>query len=138
QTALFFPLMWPRYLFGLRGWAVMALLKLVAAGIGMYWLVREMDGARREAMLSAFVFMTSGYMVTALLFAHTNVFAVLPWLAAASLRHLRMPTARHAAALIAIAALATAGGHPETLMLGVLAIAAWLIWEVKGDVVRLL
>ncbi len=138
QTALFFPLMWPRYLLGLGGWGIMALFKLLAAGLGMYWLVVELGGARKEAALSALVFMASGYMVTALLFAHTNVFAMLPWLAAGSLRHLREPTARHAAALIAIAALATAGGHPETLMLGVLAIAAWLIWEVRGDVVRLL
>src|SRR5207245_2910630 len=38
-------------------------------------------------------------------------------------------SAKHGALTILFAALAMAGGHPETLMLGVFGIAAWLAWE---------
>ena len=41
QTALFSPFTWPRLLLGLDGWALMALLKLIAAALSMYWLARD-------------------------------------------------------------------------------------------------
>jgi len=78
--------------------------------------------------LSAIIFAFSGYSIVWALYPHTNVFVLLPALAAAALLLSRGVTPGRVLALGAIAALATAGGHPETLFIGVLAIAVWLIF----------
>jgi hypothetical protein len=49
QTALFSPFTWPRLLFGLDGWAIMAILKVLAAGLCMYWLARELGIESRSS-----------------------------------------------------------------------------------------
>jgi hypothetical protein len=131
QTALFSPFTWPRLLFGLDGWAVMALLKLLAAALCAYWLARELDIAPTQAMVSALVYATSAYMIVWLLYPITNVFALLPGLAAAALRLMKTPSARNAALVILFAALCTAGGHPETLFIGVAGIFVFLAWEAE-------
>lgn len=131
QTALFSPFTWPRLLFGLYGWGVMALMKLLAAALCMYWLARELDVAPRQAMFSGIVFATAGYTIVWLLFPITQVFALLPGLAAAGLRLMKEPRLRNAALVIVFAALCTAGGHPETLFIGVIGIFAFLTWEAE-------
>src|SRR6202165_413863 len=112
QTALVSPFMWPRFVLGPRGWALMALLKLLVAGAGMVWLVREAGGASFDAAFSGVVYMASGYLVTTLLFPHSNVFAILPCLGASSLQLLNRPSAKYGALTILFAALATACGAP--------------------------
>jgi len=131
QTALFSPFTWPRLLFGLDGWAVMAILKILAAAFCAYWLARELDVPRPQAMFSALVYATAGYTVVWLLYPITNVFTLLAGLAAAALRLMKFPTIHNAFFVIAFAALCTAGGHPETLFLGVLGIWVFLIWEAE-------
>lgn len=131
QTALFSPFTWPRLLFGLDGWAIMALLKLFAAALCAYWLARELDVAPAQAIVSALVYATSAYTIVWLLYPITNVFAVLPGLAAAALRLMKWPSGRNAALVILFAALCTAGGHPETLFVGVLGIWIFLAWEAE-------
>lgn len=129
QTALFSPFTWPRLILGLDGWAFMALFKLLAAALCMYWFARELDVARGAAMLSGVVYATAGYSIVWLLFPITHVFAVLPGLAAAALRLMKTPTIHNAALTILFAALCTAGGHPETLFIGVIGIWIFLAWE---------
>jgi len=129
QTALFSPFTWPRLLFGLDGWAVMALLKLLAATLCAYWFARELDVPPAQAIVSALVYATAAYTIVWLLYPITNVFAVLPGLAAAALRLMKVPSGRNAALVILFAALCTAGGHPETLFIGVLGIWIFLAWE---------
>lgn len=131
QTALFSPFTWPRLLLGLDGWALMALLKLIAAALSMYWLARELDIPRPQAIFSAVVFATAGYTIVWLLWPHTNVFALLPALAAAAYRLMKLPELRNAALVILFAALCTAGGHPETLLVGVVGIWIFLAWEAE-------
>jgi len=60
QTALFSPFTWPRLLFGLEGWAIMALLKLLAAALCAYWFARELDVLPRHAVVSALGFADAG------------------------------------------------------------------------------
>lgn len=132
QTGLLFPVTWVRLLLGDRGWAVMALLKLWGGALGLWWLARTLGAEWRVALLGSLAYATSGYMTVWLLHPHTNVFAVLPWLAAAALEFLRQPTRRRAAVVIITAALATAGGHPETLFHGVIAIGALLVLIRRG------
>ena len=129
QTALFSPFTWPRLVFGLDGWAIMAILKLLAAALCAYWLARELDVPQREALLSGLVYATSGYTIVWLLYPITGVFAVLPGLAAAALRLMKHASIHNATLVILFAALCTAGGHPETLFIGVIGIWIFLAWE---------
>lgn len=116
QTALLSPFTWPRLLFGLHGWVICALLRFIAGGLSMVWLARAMGASDEAATISGIVYATSGFGVCWLLYPLANVFAVLPALGAAALQ--RRPL------LVALFAfLATAGGHPETLLFGVIAIA---------------
>lgn len=121
QTALLSPFTWPRLLFGDAGWALCAMLRIVAGALAMTWLARAMGASPNAALLSGFVYATSGYGTLWLLYPITNVFAVLPALAAAALQ-------RRTGYVVLFAALATIGGHPETLFCGVLAIAAFVLW----------
>ncbi len=131
QTALFSPFTWPRLLFGLDGWAFMAILKLLAAALCMYWLARELDVPHFQAAFSGIVFATAGYTIVWLLYPITHVFALLAGLAAAALRLMKLPTIGNAALVILFAALCTAGGHPETLFIGVIGIWTFLVWEAE-------
>lgn len=131
QTALFSPFTWPRLIFGMDGWALMAILKIVAAALCAYWFARELDVPRPQAVVSGLVYATAGYTIVWLLYPITNVFTVLAGLAAAALRLMKFPTIHNAALVILFAALCTAGGHPETLFLGVAGIWVFLAWEAE-------
>jgi len=131
QTALFSPFTWPRMLLGLDGWALMGLLKLLAAMLCAYWLARELDVPRPQAIFSGIVYATAGYTICWLLYPITSVFTLLAGLAAAMLRLMKRPSIHNAALVILFAALCTAGGHPETLFLGVLGIGVFLAWEAE-------
>ncbi len=131
QTALFTPFTWPRLLFGLDGWAIMAILKLLAAALCAYWFARELDVPRNEAILSGIVYATAGYTIVWLLYPITNVFTVLAGLGAAALRLMKHPSMHNATLVVAFAALCTAGGHPETLFIGVIGIWMFLAWEAE-------
>ncbi|HVG23092.1 MAG TPA: hypothetical protein VND45_02960 [Thermoanaerobaculia bacterium] len=131
QTALFSPFIWPRLLFGLDGWAIMGLLKLLAAMLCAYWLSRELDVPRPQAIFSGIVYATAGYTICWLLYPITGVFTLLAGLAAAALRLMKFPRLRNAALVVLFAALCTAGGHPETLFLGALGIWIFLAWEAE-------
>ncbi|HSP34272.1 MAG TPA: hypothetical protein VLU46_08155 [Thermoanaerobaculia bacterium] len=122
QTALLSPFTWPRLLFGLHGWAFTVFLKLLVGAAGMYWLARTLAAAHGEAFVSAAVFAYCGFTATLALHPHTNVFVILPALCAAAIRSRPL-------AVIALAALATAGGHPETLFIGIVSIAVFLAWN---------
>src|SRR5205814_9520284 len=86
QTALLSPFTWPRLLFGLRGWAICAMLRMIVAGLAMTWLARAMGATAEAAMISGFVYAASGFGVLWLLYPIANVFAVLPALGAAALQ----------------------------------------------------
>jgi hypothetical protein len=131
QTALFSPFVWPRLLFGLDGWAIMASLKLLAAMLCAYWLARELDVPRPQAIFSGIVYATAGYTICWLLYPITAVFTLLAGLAAAALRLMKRPSIHNATLVVLFAALCTAGGHPETLFLGVLGIWFFLAWEAE-------
>lgn len=129
QTALFSPFTWPPLILGLHGWVIAGLLKLFVAAFCAYWLARELKVEHQQAIVSAVVFACCGEMIVWLLYPLTNVLALLPGFLAACLRLIRQPEGKHAALVIVFAALITAGGHPETLMVGVLTAIAFLIWH---------
>ena len=131
QTALFSPFIWPRLLFGLDGWAIMVLLKLLAAMLCAYWLARELDVPQGQAIFSGIVYATAGYTICWLLYPITGVFTLLAGLAAAALRLMKRPSIHNAALVVLFAALCTAGGHPETLFLGTVGVWIFLAWEAE-------
>ncbi len=116
------PFTWPRLLFGFRGWAITVFLKLLVAMLSMYWLARVVGGSELASTMSAVIFALSGYSIVWALYPQTNVFVVLPALAAAAIERRFVITAL-------IAAVATAGGHPETLVVGVIAIFIFVAFE---------
>lgn len=125
-AGLLSPLAWPQLL-GLSGWGWSVLLKMLVAALSMYWLATVTGIESRAAIVSAIVFALSGYTTVWALYPHTNVFVLLPALAAAGLTLSREPSARNVLLTGAIAALATAGGHPEGLFAGVVAIAIFVL-----------
>jgi len=129
QTAVLSPFAWLPLLFGTYGWSLAALMKLIVAAGCAYWLARELEIEHRAAVLSAIVFACSGEMIVWLLYSLTNVLALLPGFLAAALRLIRQPQEKNAFLVIVFAALLTAGGHPETLMVGVIAAFVFLIWH---------
>lgn len=131
QTALFSPFIWPRLLFGLDGWAMMGLLKLLAAMLCAYWLARELDVPQPQAIFSGIVYATAGYTICWLLYPITGVFTLLAGLAAAALRLMKHSSIHNAALVVLFAALCTAGGHPETLFLGTIGVWIFLAWEAE-------
>lgn len=130
-TGLLSPFTWPRLLFDLDGWVIASFLKILAAAFCSYWLARELDVPPNEALISGLVFAMCGYTIVWLLWPHSSIFALLPGLAASAIRLVKQPRARHGALVIGFAALCTAGGHPETLFVGVVGIAIFLIWEAE-------
>ncbi len=126
QTGLLSPFTWPRLLFGQRGWAFSVFLKLLVAALSMYWLARETGQQQREALVCAIVFSGSGFVILWALHPHSSVLVFLPALLASIVRMLRVRTPWSVLFVVSFAFLATAGGHPETLILTVLAIAVFL------------
>ena len=120
QAALLSPFTWPRLLLVERGWAITVLLKLLVAMFGMAWLARSLGATDTAAVISGIVFGYAGFITVWGLHPHTNVVVLVPALLAAAIE-------RRAGLVTLFAALATLGGHPETLFAGVVAIVAFLI-----------
>ena len=133
QTALFSPFTWPRLLLGTSGWVLTVSMKLLAAGFGMFWFCRTLGQTRTTSMISAALFMMAGYTTVWGLHPHTNVFVLLPALAAAVMRLLAERSATNTVLVFFFSALATAGGHPETLFQGVIGITAFAAWNVIAE-----
>ena len=128
-TGMLSPFTWPRLLFDLDGWAIAAFLKILAAALCAYWLARELNVPREQAIISALVFATCGYTIVWLLWPHSSIFVLLPGFTAAAIRLVKEPRARNAAYMIAFAAVCTVGGHPETLFVGMVGIWLFLVSE---------
>ncbi len=133
QAAIFSPFTWPRLLWGERGWALSVFLRLWCAGLGASFLARTLGATRPAAGLSGGVYLASAYSIGWAMHPLANVTACLPWLAAGLIRLTQNPSARTVALTILAAAGATAGGHPESLAMAVIAIAVMLLWHTPRD-----
>jgi hypothetical protein len=108
-----------------RGLAIVAWLRLAAAGLGAYLLARCLALARAPAALVGVAFGLSGYVVLWLNFSLGHVTPLLPWVLL-GLEGVRGTRPRLAAAGAALAmALAILGGHPETAFYVGLAAGFW-------------
>jgi hypothetical protein len=121
------PFTWLRILLGLRGWAWTVFFKIITAALCACWFARTLGADWYAARLSGLVYALSGFAIVWAEWPHTNVFVLLPALAAAAVEVARQPSPRRIFVAAMVATLATAGGHPETLLVGVIAIFAFLL-----------
>ncbi|MFY9551640.1 MAG: hypothetical protein WAU32_10855, partial [Thermoanaerobaculia bacterium] len=133
QIGLLSPYTWLRIPWEDSGWALSVTLKLVVAGLGVFVFARSLGASWGQALLSGLVYEMSGYSILWALHPQTNVFAFLPWLAAASRRLWIRPSGGSVLEVFATAALATSGGHPETLAFGAGSIGLFLILQHRAE-----
>ncbi len=116
QSAAFFPPILAAIALGAPAAALawIALLKIVVAGLGMYFLARRLGTTPAGALIAGFVFALGGFSMTFLLYPPTNVSCLLPWLLVACDMGAMRPTATRLGFIALVAGLQHLGGHPET------------------------
>jgi hypothetical protein len=113
------------------------ILHYILAGAGMYALARRFDLGRFAALLSAAVYMLSGFMTARL--NHLNILAVAAWLPTLLLCTRAALQAPSRAALICLAstlAMTFLAGHPQMALLSVLLALGMALWYVLAERVR--
>ena len=128
QSALLFPLTWLALVLPVEdAWGLMAVLKLLIAGLGAFALGRELGLGRAGALVAGVVFMLCAPNVAWLQWPLATVYSLLPWLLLATHRlHVR-PSPRRAAVLAGVVALSLFAGHPETAALSSTAAGLYLL-----------
>ena len=135
QSAAFGPFSLPTYVLPFwtaLGW--IAVLKLWVAAFGAYLLGRCLGMRFAGALMAGLVFAFSLKMATWLSYPHAGVWALIPWLLAATDRVVRRPDLPGAAGLAAVAGLQFLCGHPESSFHALLAAVAFLalrLWQAR-------
>jgi hypothetical protein len=138
QSAAFGPFSVPLYVLPFwtaLGW--IAVLKLWVAAFGTYLLGRALGMRFAGALLAGLVFAFCLKMVTWLSYPAAGVWALIPWLLAATEGVVRRPGPLSGAALAAVAGLQFLCGHPESSFHALLAAFAFLalrLWQARRGV----
>jgi hypothetical protein len=134
QTALLYPVSWVALLLPFEdAWGLMALLKLLIAGLGAHAFARALGIGRAGAMAAGLVYMLSAPLVVWLQWPLTTVFALLPWLLLASDRVWCRRDGRSVALLGLVVALSVFAGHPETTLLSSCAAFVYLAGRAAAE-----
>ena len=132
QSAVLFPTeVMARWLTPFRAVSFSQAARLLLGAWGMFLLARALVRSPWSALLAAVAWTGSGFVQLWRLHPHSLVAATLPWVLLALLRLAARPGPLPALGLAAAGALAVAGGHPETLLHGLifaLAAVAWWWW----------
>jgi hypothetical protein len=134
QSALFFPLTWILFVLPTGyAWGVIAVLKVLLAGIGTYALARALGVRTAAATIAGVVYMISGPMMVLLQWTLGTVYAMFPWLLlATTLVHRRRDPA--SVGWLALACgLTIMAGHPETGLISMSAAAVYLLALIGFD-----
>ena len=127
QSALFFPFTWVLFLLPLGyAWGVVALLKLVVAGLGGYALARELGCTRRGGLLAGTVYMLSAPVIAWMQWPVSSVAVLLPWLLLATSRVHRHESPAAVSGLALVTGLTILAGHPESALLSFSAATVFL------------
>jgi hypothetical protein len=128
QTALLSPLTWIALILPVgAAWGLIAILKLLIAGVGTCAFSRQVGVGRTGALLAAVVFMFCAPVTVWLQHPMGTVFALFGWLMLVTDRLYRRPDATGAALVAAVVALVVFCGHPESAFLGSLCAGVYLI-----------
>jgi Bacterial membrane protein YfhO len=140
QTALLYPLTAIAYVLPFwQALGVIAVAKLLLAGLGAWWLCRRLGLGRGPALLAAVAYSLGAYFVIWLEHPQTNVWALIPWLLGAIELVCSRRRARDAALLATFVGLCLLGGHPESSFIAGLAgvpFALVCVSRVEGARVR--
>ncbi|HEX3179461.1 MAG TPA: YfhO family protein [Methylomirabilota bacterium] len=128
QTATLFPLTW-------LGWilppalalTLPSLLKLVAAGLAMYWFLRLLAVAALAAFVGATGYMLSSTLIAWLPWTFATTMAFIPLLFALIERLARRGRPRDIALLAAAVGLDVLAGYPQATMHTLIAVGAWAV-----------
>ena len=135
QSAAFGPFSLPLYVLPFwtaLGW--IAVLKLWVAAFGAYLLGRALGMRFAGALMAGLVFAFCLKTVTWLSYPHAGVWALIPWLLAATDAVVRRPGLLAGAGLAAVTGLQFLCGHPESSFHALLAAAAFLalrLWQAR-------
>lgn len=129
QHAALYPLNWLAIALPTeRAAALILLLKVFVAGLGVLLLSRSLGLAPLPGLLAATAFATSAYFTSWLLHPHTNVYLLLPWMLYACNKISRGGDRLATLVLASLIGLAALGGHPESAAIVVGFTSAYLIW----------
>ena len=134
QSALLFPLTWLAVVLPLKfAWGLIAILKLLIAGIGTYAFARQLGVGRRGGLVAGTVFMLAAPNIVYLQSPQSTVFVLLPWLLLTTDRLYRRPDVIRTVQLGLAVLLTIVAGHPESAVLDVGAAAVYLLALVLLD-----
>ena len=127
------PFYWLGDVLGVPDWLVQRLWMgsiLLAAGLGVRWLLRTMGWQGPALLVSSLAYLLSPYLLNFLSWVTPILlpWAALPWLLGLTIRALRTPGWRHAA-LFGLVTLTAGGVNATSLLLVGLGPAAWLVWS---------
>lgn len=132
NTALLFPLTALGYVLPAPvALTLMSILKLSAAGLGMYWFLRGLAIAPLPAFTGAVAFMLSGQLIVWLQYTVGTTVIFLPLLFGAVERLRADGSRRWIAALAVVVALDVFAGYPQGAFLGVSAATAWALYRAR-------
>ena len=121
QSALLFPSeLVSRLLTPFRAVTYSQAARLLIAAFGMFLLASNLDFSPLSALIGATVFVSSGFLQLWRLHPHSLVAAMLPWVLAAGVALWAEAGAATAVLLALAGTTAFFGGHPETLLHGLL------------------
>ena len=114
---------------------VVAILRIVVAGLGTYLLVRALGGGRIGAFVSAVSYGFGGFIIVWLAHPHSGVAAWLPWFLLTIEWLVRRLRGREVAQVAMTIALLLFAGHAETALYGLVAgglfflLRAYQVWQ---------
>jgi hypothetical protein len=134
QTACLFPLTWLSWILTpTLALTVPALLKVIVAGLGMYWFLRGLAISPVAAFVGATGFMFSTTLIAWLPWTFGSTIALLPLLFALVDRLRARADRRLVAALALVIALDGLAGYPQAALQALAVTAAWTLARVPWD-----
>jgi hypothetical protein len=128
QAGLLFPLTWIAFVTPLgAAWGVIAILKLLIAGLGTYTFARQVRVGRGGALVAGVVYMLCVPNLVWLQWPHVTVFALFPWLMVVTDRLFRTPNVANGIWVGVVVAASVLAGHPESAILGSLCAGVYLV-----------
>ena len=133
QTALLFPLTALAYILPpALALTLMSVLKLSAAGAGMYWFLRRLEVGRPPALVGALAFEFNALLVTWLQWSNTSPVVLLPLLFGVTELLRARPGVRPVGALALTVALAVLAGYPQRVVYGFPVLAIWALYRCRS------
>lgn len=130
QTAIFYPITWLKFLFGMNLWALDALLlfRLFLAGACTYLFARRLNLNFTASIVSSISFMLTGYLTRHIYMSHLNVEILIPLVALTFYEMGQTGKLKWFAASAAAVWLSIIGGFPEATVYCLSLAGLFFLW----------